>query len=322
MGSKTQRTLTEVDSIRQRSGQRHGFTLVELLVVIAIIGILIAMLLPAVQMVRESARRTACMNNARQLGLAVHNYESAHMAFPPSSVNSQGKNWMVFLLPFIEQNAIYDLYDDSYRWDHIHNQDAVQQKISTLICPSNPNTEVEQLDRIGTDKYAAVNDYAVITGVANSAFNAGHVQPVQNSRGAVTPNRETPVGEITDGLSNTLFLTEDAGRPVHHTSLGRGPDNLNPGGGNLPVTNGRVRGAGWADTSSSIPVHGFTSDGRSVPGPCPVNCTNNNEAFSFHPGIIIGVLCDGSVHVVRENITLQQYAEFVTRAGGEVNSYE
>ena len=299
---------------------RDGFTLVELLVVIAIIGILIAMLLPAVQSVREAARRTKCMNNARQIGLAVHNYESAHMAFPPSHIN--GTNWIVFLLPYLEQNAIYQLYDDSLPWHHIQNQAAVREPIEILICPSNPNSEIQRLDDIGNGKFAAASDYSVITGVARSAFDAGYVQPVRNPIGAVRPNRPTKVGEITDGLSNTLFLTEDAGRPVHYNSRGRAPDNVSPGGGNLPVVNGRVRGAGWADTSSSIPVHGFTPDGLSVPGPCAVNCTNNNEAFSFHPGIIIGVLCDGSTHVVRENITLQQYAEFVTRDGGEVNSYE
>lgn len=299
-----------------------GFTLVELLVVIAIVGILIAMLLPAVQSVREAARRTACMNNARQLGLAAHNYESAHMAFPPSHVQSKGKNWMVFLLPFIEQNAIYDLYNDNFRWNHINNQPAVSQVIPMLICPSNPNSDADHIDVIGSGMVAGVNDYAVITGVAESVYAAGYAERVPKSVGAVRVNRETPVGAITDGLSNTLFITEDAGRPVHYISSGRGPANVDPGGGNLPVTNGRVLGAGWADTVSSIPVHGFTSDGLSVPGPCAVSCTNNNEAFSFHPGITIGVLCDGSVHTVRDTITLQQYSEFITRAGGEVNSYE
>lgn len=306
----------------ERTQGRDAFTLVELLVVVAIIGVLIAMLLPAVQSVREAARRTACMNNARQIGLAVHNYESAHMAFPPSVVSAKQKNWMVFMLPYLEQDAIYDLYNDAFAWNHINNQAAVREKIPLLICPSNPNSELDHWDDIGSGKLAAVSDYAVITGVAASAVNAGFVQPVDQFTGAVRPNRHTKVAQITDGLSNTLFMTEDAGRPVHYNSRGRGPDNVDPGGGNLPVVNGRVQGAGWADTSSSIPVHGFTADGLTVPGPCAVNCTNNNEAFSFHPGIIIGVLCDGSTHVVRENITLQQYSEFVTRAGGEVISYQ
>ena len=303
-------------------GGNRGFTLVELLVVIAIIGILIAMLLPAVQSVREAARRTECMNNIRQLGLALHNHESAHMEFPPSHVGAKAKNWMVFLLPHIEQNNIYLLYDENFPWHHDNNQAAVSQLIPSLLCPSTPNSDGDRYDQIGGGKIAAVNDYAVITSVARSGVDAGYIQPVPNFQGAMRPNRGTPVGMISDGLSNTLIMTEDAGRPVHWINSGRGPDNVNPGGGNLPVVNGRVKGAGWADTSSSIPVHGFTRDGLSVPGPCPVNCTNNNEAFGFHPGVVIGLLCDGSVHTVNETITMQQYSEFVTRAGGEVNSYE
>jgi prepilin-type N-terminal cleavage/methylation domain-containing protein len=302
--------------------RRVGFTLVELLVVIAIIGILIGMLLPAVQSVREAARRTACMNNIRQLGLALHNYEGAHKAFPPANVQNPGHNWASFTLDFIEQNNVSAIYNRDVNWSHASNQEAITTIIPLFICPSNPNGRPFRRDDLGSGKKAAVMDYAVISGVAPIVYTAGYARPVTNRSGALRSGEETPHAAIADGLSNTLMITEDVGRPVFHTANGIGPANNTPGGGNLPVTNGRVRGAGWADPSNPIPVHGFQPDGLSVPGPCAVNCTNNNEAFGFHPGTVIGLLCDGSVHSVEDGISLQQYSELITRAGREVNSYE
>ena len=120
------------------------------------------------------------------------------------------------------------------------------------------------------------------------------------------------------------MFTEDVGRPKHYIKGGiPGPDSTPPQvrGGNVSVRGGLVRGFGWSSTLNRIPVHGFTADGLTSPGPVPVNASNNNEAFGFHPGIVIGTLCDGSTHVVNDDITMQQYAEFVTRAGGEINSY-
>lgn len=301
---------------------RAGFTLVELLVVIAIIGILIAMLLPAVQSVREAARRTQCMNNIRQIGVALHNYEGAHKAFPPASTWNPTHNWASYTLDFIEQNNVSTLYNRNLNWSHSDNQAAITTVIPLFICPSNPNGKPYYYDNIGGGLRSAVLDYAVISGVAGIVYHQGYARPVSNRAGALQSQRETSHSEIEDGLSNTLMITEDVGRPVFHTKNGIGPANNVPGGGNLPVVNGRVHGAGWANPSNPIPVHGFTPDGLSVPGPCAVNCTNNNEAFGFHPGTVIGLLCDGSVHSVSEGISLQQYSELVTRAGGEVNTYE
>ena len=136
---------------------RDGFTLVELLVVIAIIGILIGMLLPAVQMVREAARRTECLNNMRQLGLSLHNYESAHKAFPPSrlvpddndlpsDISNSGadtafQSWTTLILPFIEQGNLADTYDYRQPWfDNVNsdNYTAIAYQLALFKCPSSP----------------------------------------------------------------------------------------------------------------------------------------------------------------------------------------
>jgi prepilin-type N-terminal cleavage/methylation domain-containing protein len=301
---------------------RLGFTLVELLVTIAIIAILISLLLPAVQYVRESARRVACQNNAKQIGLALHTYETSIQEFPPSSVSGPSHNWVAFVLPFMEQNNIAAVYDWSVSWSHKKNQPAISYIVPTLLCPSTPESPSFRLDELPQGGRAATSDYAPVTAVSNTVFSAGYARPVKDRKGALEKNKGARFAEITDGLSNTLLIMEDAGRPVFYTRFGIGPSDNDPQGGNLPVIDGRVRGAGWADSSNSIPVHGFTLDGLTVPGPSAINSTNNNEAFSFHPGLAIGLLCDGSVHGIGDSINLQQYSELVTRAGGEINEYE
>ena len=305
--------------LRRVNRLRPAFTLVELLVVIAIIGILLSMLLPAVQGVRESARRTKCMNNVRQLGIALHNFESAFKTFPPAFTD--GHSWTGIILDYIEQTNVADLYDRNYPWHHLKNQDAISTVVPMFLCPSNPNGRPFYHDKIGNGKISAVMDYAAITGVAAVVYNAGYAEPVRSSKGGLSAGKGTQIRDIRDGLSNTIMITEDVGRPVHHVSNGFGPDNLRVGGGNLSVSNARVRGAGWADNVNTIPVHGFSSDGLTCPGPIAINATNNNEAFGFHPGMAIGLFCDGSVSGVNESISMQQYSELVTRAGGERNSY-
>ena len=316
-----------------KSTSRTAFTLVELLVVIAIIGILIAMLLPAVQAVRESARRTECMNNLKQVGLAVLNYESAQSIFPPSGTDDH--SWAAYVLPYLEQTNVADLIDLEKNWQDPANEVAITSIIPVFICPSNPNDDSHRLYNIGDGEFvqevgsfprAAVTDYAPTARVDQTVYDNGFAEPVAEITGALGKRNEPKLmAEISDGLSNTIMFAEDAGRPVHHIAGGKiGPKSTfgrRISGANFPVINGITQHAGWASPVNSIPVHGFTADGLKSPGPIPVNATNNNEAFGFHPGVVIGTLCDGSVHVVQDDITMQQYSEFVTRAGREVNSY-
>ncbi len=295
-----------------------GFTLVELLVVIAIIGILLALLLPAVQMTREAARRTSCQNNLKQVGLALHNYHDTVGGFPPANVSVPRRhNWLPFVLPYLEQENLFDVYRWDFDWDDPANQPAVNTLLQVLRCPSAPGG-ADRIDRVRDGITAATSDYAPPTAVAPVLVQAGLVPPTPNRNGVLNPSRSVRIADVRDGTSNTLVIAEDAGRPEFWTSQGRGPENNVPGGGNLPVINGRVMGAGWADRSNSIPLHGFTHDGLSVPGPCPINCTNNNEAFSFHPGGVDVVFTDGGVRFLAETLSIRIYAALITRAGGEV----
>ena len=305
---------------RISAARSSGFTLVELLVVIAIIGILMALLLPAVQAAREAARRISCQNNLKQLGLALQSYHDALKTFPPASVNAPRRhNWVPLLLPYVEQGNLFDEYRFDVNWDDPANQPAVNAHLNVLRCASAPGGR-KRIDTVRPAVTMATSDYAPPTGVAAIQIQVGFVPPTADRRGAMTVGGSVRMADVRDGTSQTLVFTEDAGRPQFWTSRGRGPENNTPGGGNLPVTNGRVRGAGWADPSNSIPLHGFTYDGLLAPGPCPINCTNNNEAFGFHPGGVNAAFADGGVRFVSETISIATYAALITRAGGEVIS--
>ena len=184
--------------------RRSAFTLVELLVVIAIIGILIAMLLPAVQAVREAARRTECQNHLKQLGLAALNFESAQMKFPPGVVDDDDNlqdalhtGW-VFLLPYFEQDNVAAQYDMSESWISTTNLPVAQLSIETLQCPSNPSL-FEQTGKIEGTKC----DYAMSKGPTAALFE-------DTPEGMFGINQQVKIGAVTDGTSNTFLIGEAA----------------------------------------------------------------------------------------------------------------
>lgn len=292
---------------------RVGFTLVELLVVIAIIGILIGMTLPAVQMVRESARRTSCMNNVRQIGLGLLNYESAMGSLPAGYKDNA--NWLTRILPHLEQKNLYDIYDFGKPWSHSNNATAISTRVPTFACPSTPKPE--RLDRLPSGRMAACSDYCAVGGVSKRFYEAGYATLVGNRRGAMEWKKRVELRDVRDGLSNTLVVVEDAGRPIHYVWGGIGPDSSDNGGPNMNVVDGRVGGAGWADQANFIAVHGFTNDGLYVPGPNVINCTNNNEVYGFHPGVVVGLFVDGSVHSISESTDIQTFANMITRNGND-----
>jgi len=184
-----------------------AFTLVELLVVIAIIGILIGMLLPAVQSVRAAARKTACMNQLRQFGLANLNYESTHMHFPPGitddDLNHQDAlhSGFVFLLPFIEQNNLYNQIDLNQPWTAPVNRSIGEVNVPMFSCPENQGT-VEQNGGVA----GQANDYAFNKG--NDAFLTN-----QAPSGMFGVNSQVSFGQINDGSSNTFLMGEAASNP-------------------------------------------------------------------------------------------------------------
>ena len=306
---------------------RFGFTLIEMLVIITIIGMLMALLLPAVQMAREAGRRAQCTNNMKQISLALQQYHASMEQFPLGSIRGAVQHSCIpFLLPYLEMDLVHREYDFERSWNHEDNQRVVNIQLGVLLCPSAMGTRIDDL---GNGKTAATADYASPTSFSLELASLGLVDPQhyatdrqQMCRGIMYPHHAKRVRmvDILDGSSKTIIFAEDAGRPEHWTSRGRGPADHDNGCGNLDVVGGRVRGAGWAEVAREIPLHGFTRDGLSCNGPCAVNCTNNNETFAFHPGGATVTFADGRVTFMQENVDIAVYASLITMAGEELLS--
>jgi prepilin-type N-terminal cleavage/methylation domain-containing protein len=284
---------------------RSAFTLVELLVVIAIIGILVGLLLPAVQAAREAARRMQCSNNLKQLGLAVHNFESARRSLPtsirPPTNPSTRVSVLTDLLPYIEQTTIYNQYDKTINWNVGTNIPLSQTKIPSFVCPSSPVGGVLDTAPPGSayiPGIASTTDYSPIFGIAPGVFTQllglttapdlfrdpaeafqGINPPYTYSRGFFPKNatidsstgQQTKKGStfaaVTDGLSNTLAIAESAGRPYIYFKGKRltGGDALTDTDASSSTTD-RQNGGGWSRPASDIILFGQTNDPRGVLG--------------------------------------------------------
>ena len=327
----------------RKTNQHKGFTLVELLVVIAIIGILIGMLLPAVQSVREAARRTQCLNNMRQLGLSLHNYESAHRAFPPSrlepdnqriptdqTANSQAvsafQSWTTLLLPFIEQGNLSDSFDFNAPWfdsSSSGNINVIGTRLPIYKCPSSPNADaIDQYHCFG----AAAGDYGSINEVKRKVFTdvLGRPDPGLAGRtGLLSKFEKNPIAAVLDGTSNTLYVAECAGQPEVYIASGRmtSEDFAIYGDDKVVDFNGSFvpeDGTGWADPDCGFSINGASSNGLEKSGPRMINAINVSEAYSFHQGGANFAMADGSTHFISDTIDAQTFVSSCTRAGGEV----
>jgi prepilin-type N-terminal cleavage/methylation domain-containing protein/prepilin-type processing-associated H-X9-DG protein len=312
------------------TGSRRGFTLIEILVVIAIIAVLVGLLLPAVQKVREAANRIHCSNNLKQLGLGLHNYHDTYSAFPSAYVNkgqylstpySFTHGWAPHLLLFIEQAPLSSLY----RWDFplyaVENMPVCSRHLRIFQCASAPDRDRYMVfgpyQLFGTK--GACGDYTITLGVDAGLAPLGVADSVGDYRGALTntptpalglsPN-PTPAGlaDILDGASNTILLAEDAGRPRRWLGRQGGPDPQ------------ALEGGPWNHFKGGIILQGKAADGSADLGRCSINCTNNGEVYSFHTGGANAVFADGSVHFLREGMSIRVLARLITRAGGEVVS--
>ena len=317
---------------------RKAFTLIELLVVIGIIAVLLAMLVPAVMKVREAANRMSCANNLKELGLALHNFYDTNRNFPPGNVQGPfprlaittrdvHHGWAPFILPYIEQDNLFKLYDFNAYSASGENQPVISQPLKIFQCPSTPEQDRFMEFGVFTNgRKGACGDYAPTFGIDRalvglSLINQPEDQAISGTfssgptvwhttyyRGVLVPNKMTGMNEITDGASNTIMLIEDAGRPALWLAGNKVADN-------------QIIGGPWAAYNNGFVVRGSNADGSS-PGPCAINCTNNQEIYSFHPGGANTVYADGSVRFLQKGMDIRVLAKLVTRAGGEVISAE
>lgn len=306
-----------------RRPSRTAFTLVELLVVIAIIGILVALLLPAVQAAREAARRAECSNNLKQVGLAMHNYQvslgvfaPSRMIFrPPESDRMAVNGLLTLILPFIEQGNLADAYNYGIGFDHPANQQAVNQPIPVYQCPSTPgDRRMETYNRFvrGAETIpghtAQATDYMhprVVMDYDGNAFGVGAL--ADGAR--FGPPQMTKLRDIRDGLSNTVFMLESAGHPINYI-LDRPNDN--PPGyfnwyGEWPDTVGMFVVPYTEDGLTPAFIHPSVGGGETAHGTCLMNCNNNQAPYSFHPSGINVNLCDGSVRFLSETIDAKTF---------------
>ncbi len=289
---------------------RRGFTLIELLVVIAIIAILLALLLPAVQQVREAARQSVCRNNLKQIGLALHNYESAFKRFPPSSTsiidygvwtpNSSHyhlHSWASLILPNIDQASLYNAVNYNVSALHPANVDPAAQKIAVYRCPSYSGHEFSR-----EPLYVALSPrYAIRNYVVLGATNVGNLW--QRPDGVIYPMSSTRVPDVRDGLSNTLLITE-----TRETNAAVWID-----GGTAALTSRRYDDgnpptyAGREIALNHTPY--YLAAGQGIDGLWGPS--------SQHSGGAYHLIADGSVRFVSQHIAAPIYDALVTRYGEE-----
>ena len=341
--------MTKQRAANHRSQSPQAFTLVELLVVIAIIGVLVALLLPAVQAARAAARRMSCSNNLRQIALAMHNYESAKQKFPPSFFIGKGQyRWsaQARILPYLEQSAIdagFSL-DEDYHDVYMNGELLKSLRVPTYICPDEARDEVRE------DGNGAPRDYLLNYGVNNGVWKVYDPKTRDGGAGAFYPNAGLGTRHFSDGLSNTLMLAEVKGwQPYLRDGGGTSTvpntpqamsftGNFKSETGHTEWVDGRVHQSGFTANFAPNTVVSYENGGQQydvdwnshrVTGWSESNPTAHLTetevtyaavtSRSYHSANIVNVaLMDGSVDAFNGDIDLTVWRSMATRDGGEV----
>jgi prepilin-type N-terminal cleavage/methylation domain-containing protein len=314
--------------------RRRAFTLVELLVVIAIIGILIAMLLPAIQSAREAARRNSCLNNLKQVSLAVLNYNDSRKSLPPGAHSCCWGTWIVEILPYMEEAALFAAYDQTnkfsadanYRYAGARNTPVTKQRINTLLCPTDDSALDSTLSGFG-----GITKHSYVVNGGNTGYTPADTYntnppvntlngvtfgdaPFSNEGGTTIKVRYVKTAKISDGLSKTLMFAE--------TVIGDDAD---------------TRGFSWwgygamfhtylppnatqPDVTQSISYCGNTANPLAAPCTGPYSATSpmTSATRSRHTGGIQASYCDGSARFISDDIELTTWRGLGTTRGGEV----
>ncbi len=299
------------------------FTLIELLVVIAIIAVLIALLLPAVQSAREASRRAQCLNNLRQIALALHHYHDAVGTFPPGYISltqgnqpngteiGPGWGWGTMILGQMDQSPLYNFLNLNLPTSAPASQTSRSIRLSTFLCPSNVggNGPLTIKDSSGT---VLVADLAPAQYVGVAGQFEPEEFPAQNN-GVFYRNSRIGIKDITDGTSSTLMIGERSQNVADATWVGMIPSGLACNNPNWPVRDCEA---------SNVLILGHTGPSPDEPW---IDVPNNKKAgvddfHSLHPGWCNFAFCDGSIRFVKETINPQVFSDLATRAGGEVIS--
>jgi len=330
---------------------RRGFTLVELLVVIAIIGILIALLLPAVQAAREAARRSACINNMKQLGLSLHNHHDVYKHFPAScgcprnsngTKTQDGWSWLVHLLPYCEQEVIYDTLEikklplDTTVPSHVV---ALQTLISLFICPSYRGVTFrsEAAGQTATNPPSGpITNYKALGAThmgSLAAAEAGAGTPAPNYTGEhpdgiLYPCKRHRFADLTDGTSNTVFACETT-EPVYArwpigveaTLIGLPLETVNFSGNSLVNANTTYKFPHFEQFNGKYGEDGATFELLTYLAydyeVNPYEGTPRYGPGSHHPGVVIHGFADGTVKGISKQVDASLYLYIITRANGD-----